>query len=165
MTGIAIYDMPGHLIRRCQQIAVALFLDECAGHNLTPVQFAVLCAIAESPGVEQNALAGLVAIDRSTIGDVVSRLEGRALLLREADPADRRLKRIRLTAGGLRLIDAARPAVERTQARLLAPLDADERRIFLTCLARIADVNNAASRAPLGPAARATETTGTRTTP
>ena len=153
-----VHGMPGHLIRRCQQIAVALFLDECAGHNLTPVQFAVLCAIAANPGVEQNALAGLVAIDRSTIGNVVSRLEGRTLLVREPDPADRRLKRMRLTGSGEHLIAAARPAVERTQARLLAPLDADERRIFVACLARIADVNNTASRAPLGPPGAISET-------
>lgn len=150
-------EMPGHLIRRCQQIAVALFLDECSGHNLTPVQFAVLCAIADNPGVEQNALAGLVAIDRSTVGNVVSRLEGRALLMREPDPADRRLKRVRLTPVGRRLIDEVRPAVERTQDRLLAPLDADERRTFVACLARIADINNEASRAPLGAVGRRNE--------
>jgi DNA-binding MarR family transcriptional regulator len=149
--------MPGHLIRRCQQIAVALFLDECSGHSLTPVQFAVLCAIADNSGVEQNALAGLVAIDRSTVGNVVSRLEGRTLLMRKPDPADRRLKRVRLTPAGRRLIDEVRPAVERTQDRLLAPLDADERRTFVACLARIADINNDASRAPLGAVGRRNE--------
>lgn len=150
-------EMPGHLIRRCQQIAVALFLDECSGHRLTPVQFAVLCAIAGHPGVEQNALAGLVAIDRSTVGNVVSRLEGRALLMREPDPADRRLKRVRLTPAGRRLIEEVRPAVERTQDRLLGPLDAKERRMFVACLARIADINNEASRAPLGAVGRRNE--------
>lgn len=154
--------MPGHLIRRCQQIAVALFLDECAGHNLTPVQFAVLCAISARPGVEQNALAGLVAVDRSTIGDVVSRLEARALLVRSPDSGDRRLKRISVTRSGRRLIDTARPAVERTQDRLLAPLDPAERGIFLACLARIAEVNNTESRAPMGPAARPSATNAPR---
>jgi hypothetical protein len=44
-------DMPGHLARRFQQIAVAVFLAEveAAGFDLTPVQYAALAAIAAPP--------------------------------------------------------------------------------------------------------------------
>ena len=43
-------DMPGHLARRFQQIAVAVFLSEVqeAGSDLTPVQYAALAAINAS---------------------------------------------------------------------------------------------------------------------
>ncbi|MFZ0722020.1 MAG: MarR family transcriptional regulator, partial [Xanthobacteraceae bacterium] len=33
-------DMPGHLIRRLQQIAFALFLDQAKAFDFTPVQYA-----------------------------------------------------------------------------------------------------------------------------
>ena len=41
-------EMPGHLIRRLQQIASALFLDQAKAFDFTPVQYAALVAISES---------------------------------------------------------------------------------------------------------------------
>src|SRR5262249_51925572 len=54
-------DMPGHLARRFQQIAVAIFLAEVgeAGFDLTPVQYAALATIKANPGLDQVTLAGL----------------------------------------------------------------------------------------------------------
>ena len=34
----AVYTKPGYLFRRMQQIAVAIFVEECRAHDLTPVQ-------------------------------------------------------------------------------------------------------------------------------
>lgn len=69
-------DMPGHLARRFQQIAVAVFLAEVedAGFDLTPVQYAALATIKANPGLDQVTLAGLIAYDRTTITGVVDRL-------------------------------------------------------------------------------------------
>jgi DNA-binding MarR family transcriptional regulator len=69
-------DMPGHLARRFQQIAVAVFLAEVgdAGFDLTPVQYAALATIKANPGLDQITLAGLIAYDRTTITGVVDRL-------------------------------------------------------------------------------------------
>src|SRR5882724_10320385 len=39
-----IYDQPGHLIRRLQQIAVALFMAETKEFDITPIQYAALLA-------------------------------------------------------------------------------------------------------------------------
>src|SRR5450432_229782 len=62
-------DKPGHLARRFQQIAVAVFhaAVEEAGYDLTPVQYAALTEIATQPGIDQATLAGLIAYDRTTI--------------------------------------------------------------------------------------------------
>ena len=56
-------EMPGHLARRFQQIAVAVFLAEVegAGFDLTPVQYAALAAIKLNPGIDQVTRAGLIA--------------------------------------------------------------------------------------------------------
>src|SRR5262249_19458275 len=74
-------DMPGHLARRFQQIAVAVFLAEVgeAGFDLTPVQYAALATIKANPGLDQVTLAGLIAYDRTTITGVVDRLVQKGL--------------------------------------------------------------------------------------
>jgi len=36
----AVYTAPGYLFRRMQQIAVAIFMEECKAFDLTPVQYA-----------------------------------------------------------------------------------------------------------------------------
>ena len=72
-----LYTQPGHLIRRAQQIAVALFIEECAEFDLTPVQYAALVADQEHPGIDATRLSALIAFDRSTLGNVLERLEAR----------------------------------------------------------------------------------------
>src|SRR4051812_25072605 len=83
-------DKPGHLARRFQQIAVAVFHAEveAAGFDLTPVQYAALTAIATHPGVDQVTLAGLIAFDRTTITGVVDRLVQKDLAVRPAHSPD-----------------------------------------------------------------------------
>jgi DNA-binding MarR family transcriptional regulator len=145
----ALYGAPGHLIRRCQQIAVAIFMDETKSFDLTPVQYAALVAVRAQPGVDQTRLVKLIALDRSTIGNVVERLEAKGLIARRTGNADKRTKRLYPTRQGGVLLDAIGAAVERAQQRILAPLAPAERVRFMEMLARLVDLNNALSRAPL----------------
>ena len=59
--------MPGHLLRRCHQIGVAVFLDQCRDHDLTPLQFGVLAALERFGAMDQASLGGVTALDRTTI--------------------------------------------------------------------------------------------------
>jgi DNA-binding MarR family transcriptional regulator len=149
-----VYGRPGHLIRRAQQIAVALFMEECAGFDLTPVQYAALVAIREHPGVDATRLSALIAFDRSTLGDVLERLEGKGLVERKPGAEDRRIKTLHLRPAGARLLGDVEPAVARTQERILAPLAPGDRRRFLALLAQMVELNNEASRVPLRVVAR-----------
>ena len=107
-------DMPGHLARRFQQIAVAVFLAEveAAGFDLTPVQYAALAAIAANPSIDQITLAGLIAYDRTTITGVIDRLAQKGLVVRQASARDRRSRELLITDEGRRTLDAITPAVE-----------------------------------------------------
>ena len=82
----ALENQPGYLIRRLQQIAVAIFLDETQGHGVTPVQYAALYAAQRQPGLDQRSLAATIGFDTSTIGGVIDRLE--ALGFREGDEVE-----------------------------------------------------------------------------
>jgi DNA-binding MarR family transcriptional regulator len=144
-----LYARPGHLIRRCQQIAVALFMEETEAFGVTPVQYAALAALQDNPGVDATRLSQLIAFDRSTLGNVLERLEAKGWVARAPGSADRRTKLLRVTDDGRDLLDRIEAAVDRTQARILAPLAPEERRQFVTLLAKLVDLNNDHSRAPL----------------
>ena len=141
--------MPGHLLRRCQQIAVSIFLQECGGDDLTPLQFAVLAALTQAGPVDQARLGGAAALDRTTVSVVVRNLERRGLARREVSEKDRRSKIIHATPAGRDLVSRAWPAVRRAQERMLAPLTPRDRRSLIGLLAKMADGNNDQSRAPL----------------
>lgn len=140
--------MAGHLLRRCQQIAVAIFLDECAAFELTPLQFAVLDSLCANGPQDQVTLGGAVALDRTTISLVIHKLEQRALVSREKSGQDKRAKIVTITATGKDLLDAALGAVQSAQQRIVAPLDDAETGQLLELLAKLAEGNNSLSRAP-----------------
>ncbi len=143
-----LYAKPGHLIRRMQQIAVAIFMDECRDFDLTPVQYATLVAVEAYPGVDATRLSALIAFDRSTLGSVIGRLEEKKYIQRRAGKDDSRVKRLYLTDLGHKILAAAAPAVERAQQAMLAPLRPADRAKLVRLLAQLVDLNNTASRAP-----------------
>lgn len=143
-----LHRQPGHLIRRAQQIAVAIFIEECAAFDLTPVQYAAMVAIQENEGIDATRLSAQIAFDRSTLGNVLERLETRGFVERYASPDDKRIKLLKLTAQGRAVTRRAEAAVLRTQDRILAPLAPKDRRVLLELLAQLVELNNDASRAP-----------------
>lgn len=125
--GLAIHHMPGHHIRRLQQVATNLFAKELAALDITPPQYAALVALAGAGPLVQSELAELIGCDRATTGGVVDRLEAKGWAVREQDPADRRVRRLSLSAAGAAALARATPGVEAVQAALVAPLSAAER--------------------------------------
>ena len=71
------------------------------------------------------------------------------MISRATPKQNQRIKQLRSLPAGDELREATREAIARAQARILAPLDAKERAVFLEYLARIVDINNELSRAPL----------------
>ena len=147
-TAVAFDTLPGHLIRRLQQIAVGLFIDEVGAEVLTPVQFAALAAVERAPGLDQRSLARAIGLDTSTTGGIVDRLERRGLLARTASPTDRRARLVGITDAGAALLVEVAPRVRAAQERILAPLPASQRAEFMRALERLVVANNDYSRAP-----------------
>lgn len=144
-----IYESPGHLIRRYQQISTSIFAEELGESGLTPVQYASLLAIRDQPGIDQRSLSRIIAIDRSTVGTVLKTLEAKGLILRTVPSENQRIKTAHCTEAGEALLQATRLAIADVQRRLLEPLSTVEQRAFLGLLSRLVQVNNIHSRAPL----------------
>ncbi len=128
---------PGHLIRRAHQRAVAIFMEETAQFDVTPVQFAILNALMDDPGEDQVTLAGKVAFDAATFGSVIGRLEAKGWVRREPDVQDRRRKLLWVTPRGERAAQAMKRSVSKTQARIVAPLDTAEREQLVALLGKL----------------------------
>ena len=128
-TELFVHSVPGHLVRRLQQVAVRLFGEHVNG-DLTPVQYAALTAVADRPNIGQAALATLIGYDRATIGGVIDRLEQKGWMARIPSAQDRRSNALALTEAGTIALAAATSGVEAAQKNLLAPLGEPERRQF-----------------------------------
>jgi DNA-binding MarR family transcriptional regulator len=145
----AVYTAPGYLFRRMQQIAVSIFIEECKACDLTPVQFAALVAIHTHPGIDATRLSAVIAFDRSTLGNVIERLEAKEYIERKPSRGDKRIKLLYLTRSGAALLRDSMPSVDRAQARMLRPLKAADRKTLMALLVQLVDLNNEASRVPL----------------
>ena len=145
----AVYTAPGYLFRRMQQIAVSIFIEECRACDLTPVQYAALIAIHTHPGIDATRLSAVIAFDRSTLGNVIERLETKRYIERKPSRGDKRVKLLSLTRSGAALLRDIVPSVDRAQARMLQPLKPADRRTLLALLTQLVDLNNEASRVPL----------------
>ena len=145
----AVYTAPGYLFRRMQQIAVAIFVEECKAFDLTPVQYASLIAMHTHPGIDATRLSAVIAFDRSTLGNVIERLQTKGLIERKPAREDRRVRLLYLTRQGTALLRDIMPSVEKAQARMLQPLKPADRKVLLALLTQLVDLNNEASRVPL----------------
>lgn len=147
-------NYPGYHIRRLQQIAVAVFMEETQEFGVTPVQYAALSAVLRHPGVDQRTLARLIGFDTSTIGSVIDRLQARGLMVRNSSPTDRRVRLLEVTSEGRALLMAAEPSVLRAQQRMLDPLPEGQRAQFMEMMAVLVHRNDEFARAPSALGAR-----------
>jgi MarR family transcriptional regulator, temperature-dependent positive regulator of motility len=143
-----VYDEPGHLIRRAQQIAVSMF-HSTMGQGVTPIQYCVLRVLHSHPGIDQVTLAKFCALDTSTAADLAVRLEERGLVRRMMPMKSRRFRLLHLTPAGTDLLKKLVPSSLLLARRLLKALNKDEQRVFLHLLKKFVHLNNEESRAPL----------------
>jgi len=144
-----LHRKPGYLIRRLQQMAVSIFLEETSRFEVTPVQYAAIAAVCVFPGIDQLRLANAIGFDRTTISGVVDRLESKGLVVRKVSGTDRRARLLFPTAAGIRLLEEVQEATDRVQNRILAPLSASEQKAFLEFLNRLVLSHNHSSRVPV----------------
>jgi DNA-binding MarR family transcriptional regulator len=132
---------PIALGRRFYQIAVAAVAEVHEPCGLTPLEFAVLIHLHDAPGIDQNTLAERMALDRTSTGALVYRLEQQRLIERQVSDADRRARMLRLAPRGQALHDKQRPKGRAAQERLMEVLTPAERRSLAALMRRVIDAN------------------------
>jgi len=97
-------DQVGFLLRKAYQRNIAIFQELSDDAQLTSVQFAVLCALAEAGPSSPTVIGKMTAIDPATMRGIVQRLRARKLLTISPDPSDGRKLSLVLTAQGRQTI-------------------------------------------------------------
>lgn len=143
------HQTPGFLTRRLHQIHVAIFLEECAAFNITPVQFSLLKALSAGAEMDQATIATQIGVDRTTTAGVLRRLHARRLVKWRNAPRDLRAKLWRLTTAGNKLANKMAPHASRSHERLVASLTQSQLGTYIGVLRRLVDANNELGRAPL----------------
>ncbi len=138
ITANALDRSPSHLLHRVLQLALDLYAEEAGPAAISQRQYAVLCAVQANEGVSQTGLVRATGIDRSTLADIVARMIGKGLLVRERSSADARANIVRTTQAGREALTEAAPRVAAADQRVLALLGAKKRDAFLAGLRRLA---------------------------
>src|SRR5262249_17702968 len=94
-------------------------------------------------------LSAVIAFDRSTLGNVIERLQAKRLIERRPSGEDKRVKLLYLTKSGATLLRDIITSVDRAQARMLQPLKPPDRKTLMALLTQLVELNNEASRVPL----------------
>jgi MarR family transcriptional regulator, transcriptional regulator for hemolysin len=86
---ILVSDVARHMCTYGDRLAKA--------HGITQTQLVILARLAREPDLSQCELAGIAEVSAMSIARLIDRLEALGLVERRADPADRRIWRLRLT--------------------------------------------------------------------
>jgi DNA-binding MarR family transcriptional regulator len=113
--------------------------------GLTRSQWWVLNHLFRNNGMTQSDIAELLEIERATLGRLLDRLEAKGWVRREADAADRRVKRVFLTEEVEPALKAMRAAAAEMRRDALAGVSVEEQERFVdTLLAVKANLNGGA---------------------
>lgn len=146
---------PSHLLHRAQQAAANHSAKALKTAGITLRQFSLLAALDGNDGVSQSDLVNATGIDRSTLADMVARMETGGLIKRAASKTDARAKSVSLTAKGKKALDKALPAVAAADAALFAALPKVKQDALMSGLVGLAEEEAPKPAAPrLAPAAK-----------
>ncbi len=144
-----LYTRPGFLIRRLHQIHSGLFLEETSEFNITPVQYSLLSALLEQGELDQISLAMEIGLERTSVAEVLPRLETRGLIERRQSPLDGRVKLVRIARKGRALVQRMQEAVARAHDRTIEALTPAERQFFMLMMVRLVESSDVPGVAPL----------------
>lgn len=130
-------DQVGFLMRIAMQRHTSIFMSQMI-EGLTQTQFAALAKLYEVGPCSQNYLGRLIYLDAATIKGVVDRLHLRGFVTALNDPTDRRRRAVALTDRGRRATEAAMLIAAKITAATLTPLTAEEQRVVVKLLRKLA---------------------------
>lgn len=123
---------------RCAQVAVFQHFNKSAGTaEISPPQFGALILIEANPGISQSAIASALRFDRSTLVQIIDRLEDRGFVVREVSAHDRRSHALKLTPAGETALTDLKSVVSAHEDHMTRVLTPEEKRQLLSLLARI----------------------------
>ena len=134
-----------HLLHRAQQMAATQSAGALRRAGVTLRQFSVLAAASQEAQPSQSRLVEMTGIDRSTLADMLQRMEQSGLIERTKSADDGRAKSVSLTAKGTKALEMAAPSVREADDLLINTLAKNRRTSFMDLLNTLIDGPGAAS--------------------
>ena len=134
---IGLSNYAPYLMNRIMGRYNASLREEMALLGLTTPKMRALAVLSVVEGPLIRELAVYAITDPSTLSRALDQLERDGLIRREADPADSRATRVRITEAGRTAFDTLWPRMAEANARMFRGIPEDERRAFVTTLQKM----------------------------
>lgn len=112
-----------HDVSRLRRIVVDRALKPL---GITRSQWWVLAFLSRRDGMTQTALASDLDLTKVAIGGLIDRMETAGFVVRRADEADARARRVYLTRAGTKMVSTIREHVDQVETEILAGISEAE---------------------------------------
>src|SRR5438105_14416264 len=122
---IEMVDLPdwdlrlGYLIHDVSRLRRMMFDRALAPLGITRSQWWVLAFISRKDGLPQTQLANELDVGKVGVGALIDRLESAGFVLRQADPVDRRVKRVYVTKQARGFLERLRRETDKFNAKIV----------------------------------------------
>src|SRR5258708_4734092 len=129
----------GFLVRLLDTRVNVLYEQLTAQNDITPRQFGVLLTLYQQGTLTLTELAAHIRVDRSTLGEMITRMAERSLVSKRSNGNDRRSAEVQLAPAERSVLLKIVAGAARLQAALLAPLAPEDRAHFMRCMKLVAE--------------------------
>jgi DNA-binding MarR family transcriptional regulator len=113
----------GYLIHDVSRLRRMMFDRALAPLGITRSQWWVLAFISRKDGLPQTQLANELDVGKVAVGALIDRLEASGFVLRQADPVDRRVKRVYVTKQARGFLEKLRKETDKFNAQIVNGID------------------------------------------
>ena len=113
----------GYLIHDVSRLRRMMFDRALAPLGITRSQWWVLAFISRKDGLPQTQLANELDVGKVGVGALIDRLESSGFVLRQADPVDRRVKRVFVTKQARGFLEKLRKETDKFNAQITRGID------------------------------------------
>jgi DNA-binding MarR family transcriptional regulator len=113
----------GYLIHDVSRLRRMMFDRDLAPLGITRSQWWVLAFISRKDGLPQTQLANELDVGKVAVGALIDRLETSGFVIRQADPVDRRVKRVYVTKQAKGFLEKLRKETDKFNAKIVNGID------------------------------------------
>lgn len=113
----------GYLIHDVSRLRRMMFDRALAPLGITRSQWWVLAFISRKDGLPQTQLANELDVGKVAVGALIDRLEAAGFVIRQADPVDRRIKRVYVTKQARGFLSRIRKETDKFNATIVNGID------------------------------------------
>ncbi len=116
-----------YVIARLERAVRSAINERVSPYGLTTLQYTTLSVLGRRGGLSNAQLARRSYMTPQSMSEVIEALERKGLIVRDQHPNHRRVYPARLTATGLKVLEACDEAVGKLEEEMLRELEPDER--------------------------------------